>query len=481
MAHARLGKWAEARELFKGVDFAIGALPLELQRIAIVDALRASLEVRDYAGVSSRFNELEIVGIAPDQEGYLALLRGRMAQALGREKDALSDYRAAIASPDRASASEAKLYEVELALKRGEMTSERAQADLETLSVTWRGDAIEVKTLQLLARIYDKEDRFRDALMAARMATRLQPNSDVSRQMQDEAADAVLDSCSTGARSDDMPAVQALALFYEFRELTPIGRRGDEMIRRLADRLAAVDLLDQAGELLQYQVEHRLDGSARAHVASRLAMIYLTNRKPDRALAALRGDAHRRSRRRIAAAAAAARSARAERRRPPRSRARHHLQSGRPRGDPAALRHPLGGAALARVVGADRAALRRALEGLRAAERAGEVRHHSRRDRLFAVRRRHRAVAAEGEVCGEADGDADRAAFEAATRLAATNSAEFATIARMAASVDTLDGFLREMRHRFPEMASRTPLPQAAANEQGRSDDRPARCRRSRD
>ena len=53
-------------------------------------------------------------------------------------------------------------------------------------------------------------------------------------------------------------------------------------------------------------------------------------------------------------------------------------------------------------------------------------------------------------------------AFEAATRLAAANSAEFAAIARMAASVDTLDGFLREMRHRFPEMASRTPLPAAA-------------------
>ncbi len=32
----------------------------------------------------------------------------------------------------------------------------------------------------------------------------------------------------------------------------------------------------------------------------------------------------------------------------------------------------------------------------------------------------------------------------------------------MAASVDTLDGFLREMRHRFPEMASRAPLPHAA-------------------
>ncbi len=77
-------------------------------------------------------------------------------------------------------------------------------------------------------------------------------------------------------------------MFYEYRELTPIGRRGDEMIRRLADRLVAVDLLDQASELLQYQVDHRLEGAARAQVAARLAMVYLTNRKPDRAIAALR-------------------------------------------------------------------------------------------------------------------------------------------------------------------------------------------------
>jgi hypothetical protein len=60
------------------------------------------------------------------------------------------------------------------------------------------------------------------------------------------------------------------------------------MIRKLADRLVSVDLLDQAAELLQHQVDHRLQGAARAQVATRLAVIYLMNRKPDRALAALR-------------------------------------------------------------------------------------------------------------------------------------------------------------------------------------------------
>jgi hypothetical protein len=56
------------------------------------------------------------------------------------------------------------------------------------------------------------------------------------------------------------------------------------------------------------------------------------------------------------------------------------------------------------------------------------------------------------------NGDADRTAFETASRPAAANSAEFAEIAKMAARVDTLDGFLREMKVRFPDATARAPL-----------------------
>jgi hypothetical protein len=52
----------------------------------------------------------------------------------------------------------------------------------------------------------------------------------------------------------------------------------------------------------------------------------------------------------------------------------------------------------------------------------------------------------------------DRAAFETASKPATASSAGFADIARMAASVDTLDGFLREMRTRFPDATARAPL-----------------------
>src|SRR5260370_7331720 len=58
-------------------------------------------------------------------------------------------------------------------------------------------------------------------------------------------------------------------------------------------------------------------------------------------------------------------------------------------------------------------------------------------------------------MSGETDGDA----CETASKQAGASSDEFDEIDKMAASVDTLDGFLREMKTRFPDATARAPLP----------------------
>ena len=168
----------------------------------------------------------------------------------------------------------------------GDMPRKDVITALETLTTIWRGDETEAEGLKLLAYLYTEENRYRAAFHVMRVALLVHANSDFTRAIQDEAA-VTFDSLFLGGKGDAMPPVEALGLFYDFRDLTPIGRRGDEMIRRLADRLVAVDLLDQAAELLQHQVDNRLQGGARAQVATRLAVIYLINRKPQRALTTL--------------------------------------------------------------------------------------------------------------------------------------------------------------------------------------------------
>ena len=80
-----------------------------------------------------------------------------------------------------------------------------------------------------------------------------------------------------------MPPVAAIALYDEFKALTPSGEKGDEMIRKLADRLVSVDLLDRGAELLEAQVQFRLKGVDKARVGARLALIQILDKKPQKA------------------------------------------------------------------------------------------------------------------------------------------------------------------------------------------------------
>jgi predicted negative regulator of RcsB-dependent stress response len=179
------------------------------------------------------------------------------------------------------------LREVKLESSLGKLKRAAAIDDLETLTTIWRGDDTEIEALKLLAHLYTQEGRYRDSFHVMRIALSAHPNSELTRVIQDEASE-TFENIFLAGSGDALSAIDALALFYDFRDLTPIGRRGDEIIRRLADRLVAVDLLDQAAELLQYQVDHRLQGAARAQVAMRLAVVYLMNHKPDDAFGTLR-------------------------------------------------------------------------------------------------------------------------------------------------------------------------------------------------
>jgi tetratricopeptide (TPR) repeat protein len=456
LAFARQGKWAEAREKFKNVEFAIASLPLEMQRVVTADAMKASLEVRDFASAAKRRAELEVIGVSADMQPAVALLRGRLSEAMAQEKDALDDYRFASLSKDRIAAAEGKLLEIKLLQKRNEIKPQDALRELEILQAIWRGDAIEVQTLQMLSQLYSESGRYMDSLTAARSATQLMPNSEVARQTQD-AASALFSQLFLGGKADDMPPVDALSVFYEFRELTPIGRRGDEMIRRLSDRLVGIDLLDQAAELLQYQIDKRLEGAARAQVAARLAMVYLTNRKPDRAIDALNTT-------RIAALSGELRQQRL-------------LLEARALSDIG--RHDLALDIISNINGREAIRLRSdiywASRRWREASEQIELYYGERWHDFRPLNPSERgdiiravvgyALAEDAIGLGRfrekyaplMTGEADKIAFDVASKPATGTSDEFAAIAKMAASVDTLDGFLRDMKTRFPDATARSP------------------------
>jgi hypothetical protein len=283
LAYAREGKWGDAHKSFKKVEAAVATLPLDLQRFALKQAMRASIEVKDFAEAVNELNDLQTIGIPPPMQPEMSVLIGRLDEGLGRTGDALAAYREAGASQDRPAAAQSRLRETMLRYALGDLKQKEVVSSLESLTTVWRGDETEIEALRFLARLYTEEGRYRDSFYVMRSAMAAHPDWDMTRQIQEEAAQ-TFDALFLSGKGDSMSAIEALALFYDFRELTPIGGRGDEMIRRLADRLVSVDLLDQAADLLRYQVNNRLEGAARAEVATRLAVIYLMDRRPDQAV-----------------------------------------------------------------------------------------------------------------------------------------------------------------------------------------------------
>jgi tetratricopeptide (TPR) repeat protein len=466
LAHARQGKWIEAREGFKNVETTLGTLPVELQRMALRDSVRAALEVRDIGAAANQLNEFEMLGVPRELEPSISVLAGRLAEGLGRPHEALAAYRAAAESWDRRAAAQGKLRETVLRYALGDLKRVEVIAELETLTTIWRGDETEIEALQLLARLYTEEGRYRDAFHVMRTALAAHPNSEMTRRIHDEAT-TTFDALFLAGKGDALPTIDALSLFYDYRELIPIGRRGDEMIRRLADRLVSVDLLDQASELLQYQVDHRLQGAARALVAIRLAVVYLFNHKPDRALAALRAT-------RTADLSSELRNQRL-------------LLEGRALSDLG--RHDLALEVVAHVDGREGVRLRadiqwaarrwresaeqiellygdrwRDWQPLSEPERSDILRaaigYAMAEDPIGMTRFREKYAAKMAE-------SADRRAFEVVSAPLGASSAEFRDIARVIAAIDTLDGFLRDMQKRYPEtgigpFAPAQPTPQGA-------------------
>ena len=283
---ARAKRWSTALMGFKRVSAFIENYPEDLQAFVRPLAARAALEMREYADVEREVDRMERlpIGIAPKDD--IALARARLADSTGSIDKAQMLYRNVIDSDVRPYVAQAMLYRVEMGLREKTMNPKDALSELELQSVIWRGDETEIRALGHMGRLYADAKRWREAFQVARRALQTYPSHDITRALGDEMA-ARFENIFLQGQDGDLDRVDALALYYDFKEFTPIGRRGDEMIRRLADRMLDLDLLDQAADLLQHQVDNRLSGAAKATVAARLASIRLMSGKPTQAVRVL--------------------------------------------------------------------------------------------------------------------------------------------------------------------------------------------------
>ena len=284
---AQRAEWDSARRLFaQGAGAVDGYPPVWRARFATAHAM-AALEAGDKEGARDLLAYVFGQNDVPALDQLAArLVQARLFEMDGKTDVALNIYKAVGRTNMDGVATPGRLGVIRLEMASGKLKTQDAARQMESLKWRWRGDATELAVVRSLGELYLSQGLYREALTALKSAgpriTSLPGGSKLHADL-----DAAFRAMFLEGAADGLQPVQALALFFDFRELTPVGADGDEMVRRLARRLIDVDLLDQAAELLKYQAENRLDGVAKAQVSANLAAVYLMNRQAEPALQAL--------------------------------------------------------------------------------------------------------------------------------------------------------------------------------------------------
>jgi hypothetical protein len=279
-------EWADARrELERGAGALEEHPPAWRARFQLALA-EAALELNDPAAAEAAARAA--MGQATDSAMRLhaRLMEARVIAMRGDSARALTMLDELARARDEEVAVRASVEAIRIRRATHAMRAVDSIEPLEALRFRWRGDSTELAIVGLLGQTYSELGRWRDALATMRIAADRFPHNPAARHLRADMS-TLFERLFLDGEADQLEPIQALGLFYDFSDLTPVGPHGDRIVRLLAGRLVHVDLLEQAAQLLQHQVDERLEGVSKAHVAADLAAIYLLDNKPDRALVAL--------------------------------------------------------------------------------------------------------------------------------------------------------------------------------------------------
>lgn len=265
--------------------------PMMRQRLTILAADRA-------IGAGAPDVAAKILGTLGDMEldpgigDYMTFLLARISAETGKTKEAMDAWTALASERGNAFVrARAQFALITANIKSRMLTPEEAITQLEKLRLNWRGDSLELSVLTLLGDLYASKKAYPEALRLWRDLTAAFPRTQPAADAEPKMRAAFLDLFGKGG-ADTLPAFDQVALYYDFKDLIPDDETGARILDSLADRLASLDLLEQAASMLEQRMRYTYEKQARSRIGAKLARMHLQNRQPVKALSALQASVY---------------------------------------------------------------------------------------------------------------------------------------------------------------------------------------------
>lgn len=287
-----LGKPAQYDYMEMNPDYISKYPPVMRQRLAIVASDRA-VDSKEYNTAIKVFdtlhpekNEDKEDLIAPINS-YVSFILAKIAVDTEQLQDGLTSWNKLAEDYGHPFVqARAEFSRVIWQMNHNSLSKQQVIDRLERLRMAWHGDALELKVLTLLGDLYAEQKDYVNAMRIWDDGVNGFPNTPNSIEMAHRMEETFILMFNEGT-ADTLPAIDALALYYQYKNYAPPGSTGRDMINHLADRLVSIDLLDQASSLLEHQMRYEAEKVQRSQLGAKIATIHLLNHNPKKALQAL--------------------------------------------------------------------------------------------------------------------------------------------------------------------------------------------------
>ncbi len=285
---ADLGDWRQAASILPDNYKPIYNYPEQIaNRLALA---LAEVNLRD--GKVAKAKELMSLveshknSLFPPQKAALKYLQGEAYRQNGKLAKTMELWEELAEDKDDLYRTKSRLALAILLENEGKIKNNEVIDRLERLRYAWRGDELEAQVHYLLGKAYFKSGNFVKGLAIMRDAASVAGDTALGRRITSNMSAAFSDFFLKRDMKD-ATALDAVTIYEQFSELTPVGSDGDLLVQKLAEHMVRADLLGRATKLLRHQVNHRLKGLEKIRVAIRLAAIELIDKNPQRAMNAL--------------------------------------------------------------------------------------------------------------------------------------------------------------------------------------------------